>query len=66
MIGAFSGIGVFMGLICFSLVMIGLELFLITDAEYAWLATRAVQLRTWASERWQALRPLFMPRSEQT
>lgn len=31
------GIAVFMGLICFSLAMIGLELFLITDAEYGTL-----------------------------
>ena len=31
------GIGVFMGLICFSTVMIGLELFLVKDAEYALL-----------------------------
>jgi hypothetical protein len=43
------GIAVFMGLICFSLAMIGLELFLIHDDEYermgAWLARRGAWLR---------------------
>jgi hypothetical protein len=43
------GIAVFMGLICFSLAMIGLELFLITDAEYtrlaAWIRLVAARLQ---------------------
>ncbi len=32
------GIATLMGLICFSVAMIGLELFLVTDKEYAWLS----------------------------
>jgi len=38
-------IAAFMGLVTFSTVMIGLELFLITDAEYTWLAERG---REWS------------------
>jgi hypothetical protein len=35
------GIGVFLGIISFSIVMIAIDLFFLTDAEYAWIAIRA-------------------------
>lgn len=41
-IGLHAGIAIFMGLITFSSVMIGLELFIISDQEYAMLKSRAV------------------------
>lgn len=39
------GIATFMGLLTFSAVMIGMELFLITDEEHAWLRGKARDLR---------------------
>ncbi len=45
-IGMHVGIALFMGLICFSMAMIGLELFLITDPEYA--ALRRLGRAGWA------------------
>jgi hypothetical protein len=45
-IGMHVGIAMFMGLVCFSTAMIGLELFLITDGEFAALEGR---LRRWNS-----------------
>lgn len=44
-IGFHIGIATFMGLLTFSTVMIGLELFLITDAEHGWLREKARELR---------------------
>jgi hypothetical protein len=39
------GVAVFMGLVTFSTVMIGLELYLISDPEYAWLADRVLAMK---------------------
>jgi hypothetical protein len=50
-IGFHLGVATFMGLIAFSTVMIGLELFLITDAEYA-------MLRRWTATALERARPL--------
>ncbi|HEX8119338.1 MAG TPA: hypothetical protein VF521_18820 [Pyrinomonadaceae bacterium] len=45
------GVAAFMGLITFSTVMIGLELFLVSDADYARLAARLAEARGWLARR---------------
>ncbi|HEX8147677.1 MAG TPA: hypothetical protein VF591_10895 [Pyrinomonadaceae bacterium] len=45
------GIAVFMGLVTFSTVMIGLELFLVSDPDYARLAARLAAARGWLARR---------------
>lgn len=56
------GIMVFMGLFTFSTVMMGLELFLITDIEYAWIAARWRAFIESADARWNRA-PTRMPDS---
>ncbi|WP_163867419.1 hypothetical protein [Myxococcus eversor] len=63
-VGLFLHLGIagFMGLVCFSLAMIGLELFLITDEEYArWASWRA---RLWRASR--ARLRAFVPATEES
>lgn len=43
-VGFHIGIAIFMGLICFSLAMIGLELFVVSDSEYSRMAGRFGQV----------------------
>jgi len=45
------GIAAFMGLVTFSTVMIGLELFLVSDPDYARLAARLAAAREWLARR---------------
>lgn len=55
------GIAVFMGLVTFSLIMIGAELLLITDEEYVWLGGRARAALSAVSQRLRLTRPRAVP-----
>ena len=56
------GIALFMGLICFSLAMIGLELFLITDAEYRNLLAAYQRSQRYLRQRWGSAQRLLPDR----
>ena len=59
------GVATFMGLVSFSTVMIGLEGFLISDDEYAYLLALSRGLRQWANRKWRFRRMPAVPSAEQ-